>query len=865
VRPAPLSRGRLLGVAAVSLAMLAPALPAAAASSSATSAAYASGAATRARSAAASASRGSAVTIRRDQRGHAHYVGAAAGRVLARSTARGQSPAAAARANLGRYAADFGISSPARDLRTDSVQALAKGQSVVRFQQTANGLPVFGGQLTSVLNSANDLLSVTGETSTAVGSSTYSVTARAARTAALRVAGADHGLGARALLATPPQQWLFDPSLFDATSADGARPVWRFEVTARDYLDVRELVLVDGGTGRVLMHVDEIEHADRVVCDNAGKRDDVYRCAAPRYKRTETGPPSGVDDVNSAFVNAGAASDFYASLGVDLTALIGSDFGDGKKIRSTVRVCPTSGTCPYDNAFWDGSQMVYGGGFAQADDVVAHELSHGVTQHTSGLIYWYQSGAINESMSDVFGELVDLSDHIGNDDPSVRWVLGEDLPGDPATKAGLERNLQNPPAHLQPDRVDGQYWTTLPADSGGVHTNSGVGNKAAYLITDGTVNEPPVPANGWPAGTFNGQTIVGLGEAKAAQIYLRTEQMLTPGADYGDLANTLLAACSGLAAAGIAGIVATDCTTVTQATQATQMQAFSGPSEPQNVTILGGYHEIRVLWSPPASSGTAGVTSYVLAVNPPIQGEDFLPIDNPDTHDVTIGGIPAGVTFTFGLIAVSTEGNSPPVPLTLEGTRLSLSTAPSVPLKKHARLSGQLSLTTGVGVGGRRVRLYRRLAGQHGYHPFSSARTSSVGAFTFQPLQARKASYFVSFASNVSGLLGSRSSTHTVTVRRNVSLRADHLSVRVGRPVHFSGRVSPQVGGTVTLQRRVLPGAAWSRVASDQLDSHGRFRLVWTPRSHLDFAWRVVGPKPVGRKSLALGRGFSRTVVVQVA
>ena len=87
-----------------------------------------------------------------------------------------------------------------------------------------------------------------------------------------------------------------------------------------------------------------------------------------------------------------------------------------------------AGDCPLDNAFWSGDQMVYGAGYTSADDVVAHELAHGVIQHTAGLVYWYQSGAINESMSDVFGELVDLADGTGTDAPEPRWQLGEDLP-----------------------------------------------------------------------------------------------------------------------------------------------------------------------------------------------------------------------------------------------------------------------------------------------------------------------------------------------------------------------------------------------------------------------------------------------------
>ncbi len=94
---------------------------------------------------------------------------------------------------------------------------------------------------------------------------------------------------------------------------------------------------------------------------------------------------------------------FYQSLGRD-----GID-NAGMPLLSTVRFCPDVAYCPYANAFWDGSQMTFGDGFASADDVVGHELTHGVTQFTSGLLYYYQSGAINESMSDVMGELFDQS------------------------------------------------------------------------------------------------------------------------------------------------------------------------------------------------------------------------------------------------------------------------------------------------------------------------------------------------------------------------------------------------------------------------------------------------------------------------
>jgi Zn-dependent metalloprotease len=768
------------------------------------------------------------------------------------------SPAAAARELLSRYAADFGIASPARDLQTASVQGLSDGQSIVRFQQTAGGLPVLGGQLVSVLDGANNLLSVTGETSTAVRSSTYSVTAGAARAAALHVTAVDHGLGARGLLATIPQRWLYDASLFDSTAAAGSHAVWRTEVTSRNRLDVRELVLVDGATGRVVLHVDEIQRADapphRVVCDNRGVRNDDYFCDKPRYRRTEGGAPTGIADVDAAYDNAGAAATFYATLGVDLTALIGSDYGDGKKLRSTVRVCPSKGNgpCPYPNAFWDGFQMVYGAGFSRADDVVGHEQTHGVTQHTSGLVYWYQSGAINESMSDVFGEFVDKSE---GTDVDSSWDLGEDLPGPVA------RSMKDPPSLGQPDRVGGLNWTNSATDDGGVHKNDGVGNKAAYLITDGTAAEPD-RGTGSPAGTFNGANIpVGLGEDRAAKLYWRTQQMLTPGADYGDLADTLYAACSALAIGPTPVTTVDECNNVVMpATVATQMKSLTDPSVVRNVKITGGYQSMRVQWTAPATSGAAPVNSYVLTVSPFIGGESSLVIDDPAARDVTIGGVPSGRTFAFSMVAVSSAGNSPPSPpITLRGTKASLSSNSPVPYNSRAELTGRLTFTNGDGVAGRTVRLYRKLEGQSGYRLFRSKTTSSSGAYTFRPRQLHRARYFVLFPANSSLMFGSRSAKLAVSVRHTVSFHADDLSVRVGHVVHFYGKVAPADRGTVTLQRRRVSATTWTTFDSVAVNARGRYALAWTPHSGRDFEWRVVV-----RKSPAVDRGVSHTLRVQV-
>ena len=87
----------------------------------------------------------------------------------------------------------------------------------------------------------------------------------------------------------------------------------------------------------------------------------------------------------------------------------------------------------YDNAFWDGTQMVFGDGdgkifgrFTASLDVIGHELAHGVTEHTAGLMYQGQPGALNESMSDVFGSLVKQR-KLGHSADAADWLIGAEL------------------------------------------------------------------------------------------------------------------------------------------------------------------------------------------------------------------------------------------------------------------------------------------------------------------------------------------------------------------------------------------------------------------------------------------------------
>ena len=203
--------------------------------------------------------------------------------------------------------------------------------------------------------------------------------------------------------------------------------------------------------------------------------------------------------------------------------------------------------------FGMATQMVYGDGYSLADDVVAHELTHGVTQNESNLFYYYQSGAISESFSDVWGELYDQENGLGNDAADVKWLHGEDLPG------GANRSMSNPPAapYNDPDKMTSTNYYTGTGDDGGVHTNSGINNKAAYLMVDG--------------GSFNGKTVTAIGADKTLAIYYEVQtNLLISGADYADLYNALYQGCLNLVG-GSSGIVSGDCQQVRNATDAVEM------------------------------------------------------------------------------------------------------------------------------------------------------------------------------------------------------------------------------------------------------------------------------------------------------
>ena len=205
-------------------------------------------------------------------------------------------------------------------------------------------------------------------------------------------------------------------------------------------------------------------------------------------RREGDGPSTDVA-VNEAYDGSGVTYDLYN----DVYQRNSID-ANGMRLDSTVHY-----RTGYDNAFWDGEQMVYGDGdedkpvedrlfnrFTIAIDIIGHELTHGVTQFEAKLQYFQQSGALNESLSDVFGSLVKQY-QLQQLASEADWIIGAGLFTPNVNGVGI-RSMKAPgtayddpvlgkdpqPAHMK------DYVNTI-SDNGGVHINSGIPNHAFYI------------------------------------------------------------------------------------------------------------------------------------------------------------------------------------------------------------------------------------------------------------------------------------------------------------------------------------------------------------------------------------------------
>lgn len=211
---------------------------------------------------------------------------------------------------------------------------------------------------------------------------------------------------------------------------------------------------------------------------------------------TETLPGTLVRSEDQAATADAAATEAWNGLG-DTHALYATVYKRASIDDNNLRLDATVHYGDnYDNAFWNGERMIFGDGdnevftrFTASVSVIGHELTHGVTQYTAGLDYQGQSGALNESISDVFGALVEQYS-LKQTTATASWLIGSGIFTDQVQGSAI-RSMKAPGTAYdddvlgkdpQPADMSGYVETT--DDNGGVHLNSGIPNRAFYLVAD---------------------------------------------------------------------------------------------------------------------------------------------------------------------------------------------------------------------------------------------------------------------------------------------------------------------------------------------------------------------------------------------
>lgn len=573
---------------------------------------------------------------------------------------------------LQAYAGEFGVRNPSEELTLARQSVSANGQQTVRYQQVYQGVPVMGGELIVNMNENGELLSMNGEVSPGLAISTAPrVSADAARAAALALVAKYYNLKESDLSVSEPALWIYDPRLL-VRSNSPAELVWRMDVTAAG-APVRQLVLIGAEKGKVSLTFNQIDTA----WIGAGAYGAPAASSAPASEAPSAALVLGTPNLET--YNLGGATPDPISGGTLLCSnssrTCGSGDSDGNDAHAfaydtymaysslhsrdsidgagmTIKSYVHFGV-GYQNAFWDGAEMVYGDGFSAADDVVGHELTHGVTQNESNLFYFWESGAINESFSDVWGEYVDQINGDGTDTPAVKWLMGEDIPG-----FGAIRNMKNPPAFGDPDSMLSPNYcesgNCYDYDNGGVHYNSGVNNKAVFLMVDG--------------GSFGGKVVTALGWTKTLTVYYEAQtNLLTSASGYYDLYNALYQAC--LNSIGVNGIVLADCQEVRDATDAVRMNKEPAPNYNPNVeACLSGYSPYPMLtqdfesgmagWTFGAGAGSSSANWTLWSASPWFWGDPYATSGVESMYADDDDGIFADYAPNDSWIV------SPPIPLT---------------------------------------------------------------------------------------------------------------------------------------------------------------------------------------------------------
>jgi Zn-dependent metalloprotease len=311
-----------------------------------------------------------------------------------------------------RHGAAFGIDAPAIELEQIRTRVDRLGHTHFIYDQIHRGVPVFGGRMGLHFDDAGELIAANSSLVPVSGVKRVSpeIDAVQARERARLLVAKQKKVDHLGLDVTTAELVVFHDGVIWGRQGD-THLAWQLEVT--DGAGIREQLFVDSGDGRLLQQISGIEHITRIIYENNGSNI-VWQEGDPLPY--EGSGPFRDDEINNLISVAEQTYNTFANIsGGSFISWTGDDASMQSYYDRDGMDCP--------NAYFNGSSTSFCVGSA-TDDVVAHEWTHGYTQETHGLVYAWQSGALNESYSDVFGELVDLLYDSGTDAPSTVRAAG---------------------------------------------------------------------------------------------------------------------------------------------------------------------------------------------------------------------------------------------------------------------------------------------------------------------------------------------------------------------------------------------------------------------------------------------------------
>ena len=504
------------------------------------------------------------------------------------------------------------------------------GQTHVRMQERVNGLPVIGAEYIVHSDAKGNVVAMNGR---AVSSRELPLYPEVDGWSAIERAAMQYGIENPTYVDEPRLVYVVNER---GNSALAWVATASFQENGFDALD---RIYSDAITGDAVLRDAIIQHARNRRTYNANYTETI---PGTLVLQETSGSTSDVS-IQKAHDYAGVTYDYFS-------AVHGRDSynGSGATMNSTVHYGSN-----YNNAGWTGSAMIYGDGdgsqfgpFSRALDVVAHELTHAVTDYSADLVYQNESGALNEATSDILGVAAEAWSY--GSVSSLTWKVGEDC-YTPGTAGDALRHMNDPALAGDYDYYPTRYTGT--ADYGGVHSNSGIANLAFYLMVAGGTHPRAKTTVVVPALNATVATSLNMGAKiwyRALTVYMNsstnfegaraaTAQAATDL--YGaTAANTVHKAWDAVGAPGTPGGGST-VTVLTNAVAATGLTGSTGSWKHFKIAVPTGQSKLDIVMS----GGTGDGDLYVKRGSQPTSSSyDYRPYLNGNNETVSVTNPVAG-------------------------------------------------------------------------------------------------------------------------------------------------------------------------------------------------------------------------------